>query len=139
MKSWFSLLACAGLLSACSSGSSPRSQTPSATSSTSPAGPVYAKPGPYVAGVTTLTMGDTLADLAAGPADGFKFDDMARALAGAINGLSDREKIVLALYYHDNLTLEEIGQVLGVTESRVCQIHTKAVFHLRGVGFLRAA
>ena len=40
-----------------------------------------------------------------------------------------REKIVLTLYYYEGLTLAEIGQVLGVTESRVCQIHTKAVLH----------
>jgi RNA polymerase sigma factor for flagellar operon FliA len=38
---------------------------------------------------------------------------------------------VLTLYYYENLTLQEIGRVLGVTESRVCQIHTKSVLHLR--------
>jgi len=38
---------------------------------------------------------------------------------------------VLTLYYYENLTLQEIGRVLGVTESRVCQIHTKAVLQLR--------
>jgi RNA polymerase sigma factor for flagellar operon FliA len=38
---------------------------------------------------------------------------------------------VLTLYYYESLTLSEIGHVLGVTESRVCQIHTKAVLHLR--------
>jgi RNA polymerase sigma factor for flagellar operon FliA len=52
-------------------------------------------------------------------------------LAGAINRLGDREKIVLSLYYYEGLTLAQIGQVLGVTESRVCQIHTKAVMLLR--------
>ncbi len=45
--------------------------------------------------------------------------------------MPEREKIVLTLYYYEGLTLAEIGQVLGVTESRVCQIHTKAVLHLR--------
>ena len=44
---------------------------------------------------------------------------------------SKREKVVLTLYYYENLTLAEIGRVLGVTESRVCQIHTKAVLQLR--------
>ena len=45
--------------------------------------------------------------------------------------LPDREKLVLSLYYDEGLTLAEIGQVLGVTESRVSQIHTKSVLHLR--------
>ena len=53
-------------------------------------------------------------------------------LAAAINSLSEREKIVVTLYYFEGLTLAEIGEILGVTESRVCQIHTKAVGGLRG-------
>jgi len=56
---------------------------------------------------------------------------MKQVLAGAINRLGDREKVVLTLYYYEGLTLAEIGQVLSVTESRVCQIHTKAVLQLR--------
>ena len=46
-------------------------------------------------------------------------------------GTGEREKIVLTLYYYEGLTLAEIGDVLGVTESRVCQIHTKAVLQMR--------
>jgi RNA polymerase sigma factor for flagellar operon FliA len=45
--------------------------------------------------------------------------------------LPEREKLVLSLYYDEGLTLAEIGNVLGVTESRVSQIHTKSVLHLR--------
>jgi hypothetical protein len=45
--------------------------------------------------------------------------------------LGDRERTVLSLYYYEGLTLAEIGEILGVTESRVCQIHTKAVLQLR--------
>ena len=45
--------------------------------------------------------------------------------------LPEREKLVLSLYYDEGLTLAEIGDVLGVTESRVSQIHTKSVLHLR--------
>ncbi len=56
---------------------------------------------------------------------------MRHILATAINTMPEREKIVLTLYYYEGLTLAEIGLVLGVTESRVCQIHTKAVLHLR--------
>jgi len=52
-------------------------------------------------------------------------------LADAIESLPDRERLVIALYYYENLTLREIGEVLGVTESRVSQLHTKAVLSLR--------
>jgi RNA polymerase sigma factor for flagellar operon FliA len=52
-------------------------------------------------------------------------------LAGAIESLPERERLVIALYYYENLTLREIGEVLGVTESRVSQLHTKAVLGLR--------
>ena len=52
-------------------------------------------------------------------------------LADAISALPEREKLVIALYYYENLTLREIGEVLGVTESRVSQLHTKAVIGLR--------
>jgi RNA polymerase sigma factor for flagellar operon FliA len=48
-----------------------------------------------------------------------------------MNDLSEREKVVLTLYYFEGMTLSEIGEILGVTESRVCQIHTKAVGALR--------
>ncbi|MEO6859433.1 MAG: RNA polymerase sigma factor WhiG [Solirubrobacteraceae bacterium] len=52
-------------------------------------------------------------------------------IANAIGALPEREKLVVALYYYENLTLREIGEVLGVTESRVSQLHTKAVLRLR--------
>jgi RNA polymerase sigma factor for flagellar operon FliA len=80
----------------------------------------------------SVTLGDSLADRGDGPMAAFEVEEMKQILAGAINRLGDREKIVLSLYYYENLTLAQIGQVLGVTESRVCQIHTKAVMQLRG-------
>lgn len=52
-------------------------------------------------------------------------------LAGAINDLPEKEKLVVALYYYENLTLREIGEILDVSESRVCQIHTKVITRLR--------
>ena len=52
-------------------------------------------------------------------------------LADAIESLPERERLVIALYYYENLTLREIGEVLGVTESRVLQLHTKSVLALR--------
>jgi len=57
--------------------------------------------------------------------------DHGQIMRGEIKKLPDREKLVLSLYYDEGLTLAEIGQVLGVTESRVSQIHTKSVLHLR--------
>jgi RNA polymerase sigma factor for flagellar operon FliA len=75
---------------------------------------------------------DTLADRAFDPASGVESQETRGLLAAAINSLSEREKIVVTLYYFEGLTLAEIGEILGVTESRVCQIHTKAVAGLRG-------
>jgi RNA polymerase sigma factor for flagellar operon FliA len=49
----------------------------------------------------------------------------------AINELPEKEKKILVLYYFEDLTLKEIGQVLSVTESRVSQLHTNAILHLR--------
>ncbi|WP_206707243.1 FliA/WhiG family RNA polymerase sigma factor [Koleobacter methoxysyntrophicus] len=53
-------------------------------------------------------------------------------LAKAINELPDKEKLVIALYYYEGLTIKEISEVLGVSESRVSQLHTKAILRLRG-------
>jgi RNA polymerase sigma factor for flagellar operon FliA len=78
-----------------------------------------------------MTLGDTLADRRDGPGGQYERIELRQMLADAINRMGEREKIVLTLYYYENLTLAEIGNVLGVTESRVCQIHTKAVLHLR--------
>jgi RNA polymerase sigma factor FliA len=75
---------------------------------------------------------DTLADRGIDPTSGVESQETRGLLAAAINGLSEREKIVVTLYYFEGLTLAEIGEILGVTESRVCQIHTKAVGGLRG-------
>ncbi len=79
----------------------------------------------------TLTFGDTLADRREGPGSTVEKAETRQLLAEALNLMSEREKIVLTLYYYENMTLAEIGGVLGVTESRVCQIHTKAILRLR--------
>jgi RNA polymerase sigma factor for flagellar operon FliA len=79
----------------------------------------------------SATLGDTLPDRGAGPVAAYEVEEMKQILGGAINRLGDREKIVLSLYYYESLTLAEIGDILGVTESRVCQIHTKAILQLR--------
>jgi RNA polymerase sigma factor FliA len=74
---------------------------------------------------------DTLADKGIDPGAGMESHETRGLLSAAINSLSEREKIVVTLYYFEGLTLAEIGEILGVTESRVCQIHTKAVGGLR--------
>jgi RNA polymerase sigma factor FliA len=79
----------------------------------------------------SMTLGDTLSDGGVGPVAAYEVEEMRQILADAINRMPEREKIVLTLYYYEGLTLAEIGQVLGVTESRVCQIHTKSVIQLR--------
>ena len=76
---------------------------------------------------------DTLQDPGApDPAQVIDTSDLKDRIADAIARLPEREKLVVALYYYENLTLREIGEVLGVTESRVSQLHTKAVLRLRG-------
>lgn len=80
-----------------------------------------------------LSLVDTLEDTKAeDPVQAFESEETKYLLAKAINTLPEREKIVVTLYYYEGLTLAEIGQVLGVTESRICQMHTKAVLQLRG-------
>jgi RNA polymerase sigma factor FliA len=70
-------------------------------------------------------------DTAEDPVAIFETAEIKEILAGAIDKLPERERTVIALYYYEGLTLKEIGQVLGVTESRVSQLHTKAVLRLR--------
>ncbi|MBL8200145.1 MAG: RNA polymerase sigma factor FliA [Chromatiales bacterium] len=58
-------------------------------------------------------------------------NEFRQALAGAIRALPEREALVMSLYYEEELNLKEIGEVLGVTESRVCQIHGQALARVR--------
>jgi RNA polymerase sigma factor for flagellar operon FliA len=78
-----------------------------------------------------LTVGDVLTSDDDDPLAAVELAELRGALAHAIERLSERERAVVSLYYHDGLTLAEIGEVLGVTESRACQIHGKAVTRLR--------
>lgn len=67
--------------------------------------------------------------------DQFQFvhqNEVKELLSNAIDELPEREKLVVVLYYYENLTLREIGEILNVSESRVCQIHTKVILRLRG-------
>lgn len=66
------------------------------------------------------------------PSAPMEIEEMRDMLAGAIMNLPDKERTVVALYYYEEMTLKEIGRTLGVSESRVSQIHTKAMLRLRG-------
>jgi RNA polymerase sigma factor for flagellar operon FliA len=66
-----------------------------------------------------------------GPFEGVQTEDFKRCLAEAISGLPERERLVLALYYDEELNLKEIGSILGVTESRISQIHSQAIIRLQ--------
>jgi RNA polymerase sigma factor for flagellar operon FliA len=80
-----------------------------------------------------LSLIDTIGDnRMTDPAAVLDVTELRATLADAIARLPEREKIVVALYYYDGLTLREIGEVLGVTESRVSQLHTKAILRLKG-------
>jgi RNA polymerase sigma factor for flagellar operon FliA len=75
---------------------------------------------------------DTLEDTQSPePQEAMAHTELREALADAIARLPEREKLVVTLYYYEELTLREIGEVLGVTESRVSQLHTKAVLRLK--------
>ena len=80
-----------------------------------------------------LSLVETLEDTRTeSPMEAFESEEMKTILAEAINRLPEREKVVVTLYYFEGLTLAQIGEVLGVTESRICQMHTKAVLALKG-------
>lgn len=76
-------------------------------------------------------LGSIADDSADDPVSIFETAELKEILAAAIERIPEREKTVIALYYYEGLTLKEIGTVLGVTESRVSQMHTKAVLRLR--------
>lgn len=79
----------------------------------------YAKVEPLVSGI-------------AGPAENVEVREVQESLAEAIEKLPEKEKIVISLYYYEELTLKEISLILKLSEARISQLHTKAVFRLRG-------
>ncbi len=85
-----------------------------------------------IASSDKVSLLDTIEDESApDPQAALDTSEVKDRLQGAIQDLPERETLVVALYYFENLTLREIGQVLGVTESRVSQLHSKAVLRLR--------
>lgn len=81
------------------------------------------KPLPFI----TRVKSDHVAD----PSESIVKSEVRKLLVEAVKQLSESERMVVGLYYVENLTLKQIGDILSVTESRVCQIHTKAVIRLK--------
>jgi RNA polymerase sigma factor FliA len=90
---------------------------------------LWSSPG---SGGDAVALIDTIEDpQAAQPHQEMDLTELREALGEAISRLPEREKLVVTLYYYEELTLREIGEVLGVTESRVSQLHTKAILRLK--------
>ena len=81
-----------------------------------------------VAGLADMIEDDKSVDVL----EDIQLEESRGLLLGAINRLSDQEKLVIALYYYEEMTLKEIGEALQISESRVSQIHTKAILRLKG-------
>ena len=83
-------------------------------------------------GDRTGTYADIIEDVnSENPFASLKLAEMKQAIAHTIGSLPEKERLVISLYYYEDLNMKEIGGILGITESRVCQIHTKAVLRLR--------
>lgn len=86
----------------------------------------------FVGADSSTSVGEMIADPdGISPEAAFQSEETRRGLVDAVNRLPHRERLVVTLYYYEGMTLAEIGDVLGVTESRVCQIHAKTMMSLR--------
>jgi RNA polymerase sigma factor for flagellar operon FliA len=83
-------------------------------------------------GDRTGSFADIIEDVTAeNPFASFKLSESKQVIADTIGSLPEKERLVISLYYYEDLNMKEIGNILGITESRVCQIHTKSVLRLR--------
>ncbi len=88
--------------------------------------------GGYSDGDRNGGYGDIIEDTTAeNPFASLKLQEMKRIVSDTIGLLPEKERLVISLYYFEDLNMKEIGGILGITESRVCQIHTKSVLRLR--------
>lgn len=78
------------------------------------------------------THSETLSDSAASPSEHAEIGEVKKTLIQAIDKLPEKERIVVSLYYYEGLTLKEISLVLKLSEARISQLHTKAIFRMRG-------
>ena len=83
--------------------------------------------------IERLTGEDKIISREITPEEKFENEEIKQVLAKSIDRLSDRERLVISLYYFEELTLKEIGLMLGVSESRVSQIHSKALLSLKNI------
>ncbi len=80
----------------------------------------------------SVSLGEVIEDTdTQGPLSMLERKEIRQMLVDGINSLPEREKLVVALYYYESLTLKEIGEVMQISESRVCQIHTEAMLRMR--------
>jgi RNA polymerase sigma factor for flagellar operon FliA len=83
-------------------------------------------------GDRTGTFADIIEDVnAENPFASLKLLETKHVISDTIATLPEKERLVISLYYYEDLNMKEIGNILGITESRVCQIHTKSVMRLR--------
>ena len=78
------------------------------------------------------THSDTLADASVSPSEQAEIGEVKDTLVNSIDRLPEKERIVVSLYYYEGLTLKEISLILKLSEARISQLHTKAIFRLRG-------
>ena len=84
-------------------------------------------------GESAGTFSDVIEDTSSeNPFDSIKLLESKNLISDTIGSMPEKERLVVSLYYYEDLNMKEIGSILGITESRVCQIHTKAVMRLRG-------
>lgn len=82
-------------------------------------------------GLTEETVAEGISENTPSPLDGLQYEDFRSTVLKGIEGLPERERLVLALYYDEELNLRQVGEVLGVSESRASQIHSQAMLRLQ--------
>lgn len=86
----------------------------------------------FIGSDSQTSVGELIADPnSVSPESAYQTEETRRGLVDEVNKLPERDRLVVTLYYYEGMTLAEIGDVLGVTESRVCQIHAKTMMSLR--------
>lgn len=88
---------------------------------------------PWLEGENSLVEDYLADDSGKGPSQMYREKAVRHWLKSAVRGLEEREQLILSLYYYEELTMREIGEVLEISESRVCQLHARSLLNLRAV------